>query len=198
MRSGNYTTRAKRSLRNCCGFRGAARALSGTLPDRSGSRPVSEREEQVWRSGAAARSRDTLGRSQKDAAVTIIVLTGRNPEPRLHCECFIFSAAHEDCPAEIVGRCDAGREWCALELHFENDASRKLDGQGASARPVQRVDQAIGVRDEPVVLLRELAALSGERVVLRDELGPPGVDLTPKIGELGIEAVDLRVHGLEP
>jgi hypothetical protein len=34
--------------------------------------------------------------------------------------------------------------------------------------------------------------------VLRDEVRAPDVDLTPKIGELGVEAADLRVHGLEP
>ena len=34
--------------------------------------------------------------------------------------------------------------------------------------------------------------------MLRDEVGAPGVDLTPKICELGVEAADLRVHGLEP
>jgi hypothetical protein len=66
------------------------------------------------------------------------------------------------------------------------------------ARPVEGVDQAIGVRDEPIVLLRERAAPPGEGVVLRDEVRAPGVDLTPKIGELGVEAADLRVHGLEP
>src|SRR6266850_1165581 len=65
------------------------------------------------------------------------------------------------------------------------------------ARPVEGVDQAIGVRDEPVVLLRERAAPPGEVVVLRDEVRAPGVDLTPKICELGVEAADLRVHRLE-
>ena len=34
--------------------------------------------------------------------------------------------------------------------------------------------------------------------MLRDEVRAPDVDLTPKIGELGVEAADLRVHGLEP
>ena len=34
--------------------------------------------------------------------------------------------------------------------------------------------------------------------MLRDEVRAPGVNLTPKIGELGVEAADLRVHGLEP
>ena len=34
--------------------------------------------------------------------------------------------------------------------------------------------------------------------MLRDEVRAPGVDLTPKICELGVEAADLRVHGLEP
>src|SRR3989442_3125251 len=66
------------------------------------------------------------------------------------------------------------------------------------ARPVEGVDQAIGVRDEPVVLLRERAAPPGEGVVLRDEVRAPGVDLTAKICELGVEAADLRVRGLEP
>src|SRR5437773_11509453 len=65
------------------------------------------------------------------------------------------------------------------------------------ARPVEGVDQAIGVRDEPVVLLRERAAPPGEGVVLRDEIRAPGVDLTPKVGERGVEAADLGVHGLE-
>src|SRR4029453_16005459 len=51
------------------------------------------------------------------------------------------------------------------------------------ARPVEGVDQAIGVRDEPVVLLRERAAPPGEGVVLRDEVRAPGADLAPKIGE---------------
>src|SRR2546426_12046646 len=66
------------------------------------------------------------------------------------------------------------------------------------ARPVEGVDQAIGVRDEPVVLLRERATPPCEGVVLRDEIRAPSVDLTPKICELGVEAADLRAHGLEP
>src|SRR5216684_5251935 len=66
------------------------------------------------------------------------------------------------------------------------------------ARPVEGVDQAIGVRDEPVVLLRQPAAPPGEGVVLRDEVRAPGIDLTPEVSELGVEAADLRVHGLEP
>src|SRR5213593_1506028 len=65
------------------------------------------------------------------------------------------------------------------------------------ARPVEGVDQAIGVRDESVVLLRERATPPGEGVVLRDEVRAPGVDLTPEVGEVGVEAPDLRVHGLE-
>src|SRR5213078_4678303 len=36
-----------------------------------------------------------------------------------------------------------------------------------------------------------------EAVVLRDEVGAPGVDLTSEVGELGVEAADLRLHGLE-
>src|SRR4029453_3769509 len=66
------------------------------------------------------------------------------------------------------------------------------------ARPVEGVDQAIGVRDEPVVLLRERAAPPGEGVVLRDEVRAPGADLAPKIGELGVEPADFRVHGPQP
>src|SRR4030095_9422698 len=66
------------------------------------------------------------------------------------------------------------------------------------ARPVEGVDQAIGVRDEPVVLLRERAAPPGEGVVLRDDVRAPGADLAPKIGELGVEPADFRIHGLEP
>src|SRR4029077_14176126 len=65
------------------------------------------------------------------------------------------------------------------------------------ARPVEGVDQAIGVRGEPAVLLPERAAPLGEGVVLRDEVCAPGVDLTPKIGELGVEAADLRFHRRE-
>ena len=34
--------------------------------------------------------------------------------------------------------------------------------------------------------------------MLRDEIRAPSVDLTPKICELGVEAADLRAHGLEP
>src|SRR5256885_1422271 len=70
--------------------------------------------------------------------------------------------------------------------------SRPTGRSRSPARPVVGVDQAIGVRDEPVVLLRERAAPPGEGVVLRDEVRAPGVDLTPKICELGVEAADLR------
>src|SRR5438552_11721435 len=75
---------------------------------------------------------------------------------------------------------------------------RPMGRSRSPARPVEGVDQAIGVRDEPVVLLRERAAPPGEGVVLRDEVRAPGVDLMPKICELGVEAADLRVHRLEP
>src|SRR5262249_9691651 len=66
-----------------------------------------------------------------------------------------------------------------------------------SARPVEGVDQAIVVRDESVVLFGERAAPPVEGVVLCDEVRAPGVDLTPEIGELGVEATDLGCTGLE-
>src|SRR5262249_60439059 len=67
-----------------------------------------------------------------------------------------------------------------------------------SARPVEGVDQAIGVGDESVVLLGKRAAPLGDGVVLRDEVGAPGDDLTPEAGELGIYTAEVRVHGLDP
>src|SRR5262249_57043309 len=78
-------------------------------------------------------------------------------------------------------------------------AARHATSRSSSpARPVERLDQAVGVRDESIVLVRERAAPPGNGVVVRDEIRAPGVDLTPKIGQLGVEATDLRVHGLEP
>src|SRR3989475_12543079 len=86
-----------------------------------------------------------------------------------------------------------------MTAHSSRASRPRPTGRSRSpARPVEGVDQAIGVRDEPVVLLRERAAPPSEGVVLRDEVRAPGVDLTPKICELGVEAADLRVHGLEP
>src|SRR5262249_7851842 len=70
-------------------------------------------------------------------------------------------------------------------------------GAASPARPVEGVDQAIAVRGEPVVFLRQRAAPPGEGVVLRNEVRAPGLGLTPKICELGIEAADLRLYGLE-
>src|SRR5882672_11095176 len=74
--------------------------------------------------------------------------------------------------------------------------SRPTGRSRSPARPVEGVDQAIGVRDESVVLLCERAAPPGDGVVLRDEIRAPGVDLTAEVGELGVEAADLRLHGL--
>jgi hypothetical protein len=34
--------------------------------------------------------------------------------------------------------------------------------------------------------------------VLRDEVRAPGVDLTPKLSQFGVDATDLSIHGLEP
>src|SRR5207244_9848100 len=45
---------------------------------------------------------------------------------------------------------------------------------------------------------RGRARPAGEGVVRGDEVRARGVDLTSKIGELGVEAADLRVDGLEP
>src|SRR5262245_54877604 len=78
-----------------------------------------------------------------------------------------------------------------------SSSARGSRAAGSPAGPVEGLDQAGGVCDEAVVLLRERMAPLGEGVVLHDEVAAPALDPTPKIGQLGIEAPDLRVHGLE-
>src|SRR5258708_1335186 len=80
---------------------------------------------------------------------------------------------------------------------FGRPAGAPPDRSRSPARPGEGVDQAIGVGGEPAVLLRGRAAPLQEGVVRRDGIRAPGVDLTPKICELGVEAADPRVPGLE-